>query len=226
MRSAFAALFIAMLASTPVRATGDLAAMSVVQEDCAHVGDIAFGDQQRWAACRVTRGRWVATIDLVDLYQAQYCLGGAEGACEQRALMVFGNRAYTPVARLLVQRMDSGDSQYDDPQVVKNSLGRFMTLSAHLPDGASSSSHFLWQAGQWLPVDSDAWLGELAGKLPAGVTARQVGALDFNTDPVSAQAKLYRPGDADCCPSAGVARVELGLASQRFSLKTVSIAKE
>lgn len=226
MRSVFAGLFLAMLVSMPVHAVGDLTALSMVQETCAQVGDISFGEQGRWADCRITRGRWVATIDLTDLYQAQYCLGGADGKCEQRALLIFGNRAYTPVARLLVQRIDSGASVYDDPVVVKNSLGRFMTLSAHLPDGASSSTHYQWQDGRWLPIDTKAWQRDLARQLPAGITARQGGVIDFDTDPMSAQARLYREGDADCCPSAGVARMELGLASLRFGLKTLRIGKE
>ena len=223
MRNAFAGLFFSALVSTPVHAIGDLTALSIVQEDCAQVGDIAFGANQRWADCQVTRARWVATIDLVDMYQAQYCLGSGAGACDQRALLVFGNRAYTPTARLLVQRVDPGASEYEDPLVVKNDYGRILTVSARLPGGVKSSNYFLWQDGQWAPIDTQAWLQDLAKRLPPGVKARQ-GALP-DVDTMSAKASLFRKGDADCCPSAGEANVELGLENRRFALKKLNVGK-
>ena len=223
MRCTVAGLLLALLVSTPVHAIGNMTALSVVQEDCAQVGDISFGENRRWADCQVTRGRWVATIDLIDMYQAQYCLGNGQATCNQRALLVFGNRAYTPNAQLLVQRIDPEGTRYDDPLVVTNEYGRILTISAHLPDGSTSGNYYFWQAGQWLPIDTQAWLKDLAKRLPAGVRARKEILPDVDT--MSASVRLYRKGDEDCCASAGVANVELGLAKRRFSLRKLNVSK-
>jgi hypothetical protein len=223
MHRTFAILFAALVFSSQVHAIGDMTALLNVQEECSQVGDISFGPGQRWASCQVTRGRWVSTIDLVDMYQAQYCLGGSPGNCEQKALLLFGNRAYTPMAKLMVQRLDPANTEYDDPLVIKNEYGRILTVSARLPDGSRSKQYYLWQAGSWSPIDSQAWLKDLAKRLPAGSTASQVSLPDVDT--MSAKAMFSRPAKAACCAAKkGVATVELGLRQGRFLLKKIAIA--
>src|SRR5512133_776147 len=108
MRIAFAGLLIAAVVSSPVHAGGNVTKFEGVQEHCVQVGKIKFGAKARWANCSVTRGRWVATLDFIDMYQAQYCLGKVAGVCEQRAQVLFGNRAYTPKAKMMLQRIDPG----------------------------------------------------------------------------------------------------------------------
>ena len=216
-------LFVALLVSTPAHSIGSMTALMNIQEECAQVGDISFGENRRWADCQVTRGRWVATIDIIDMYQAQYCLGSNQGICDQRALLLFGNRAYTPAAQLLIQRIDPSNIEYDDPLVVKNDYGRILTVSARLPDGEKSGSYYLWKTGQWVPIEAQSWFKELAKKLPSGVLAKHGSLPDVDT--MSAKVNLHRKGDAGCCSSAGIANVELGLTKNRFTLKTFSINK-
>lgn len=216
-------LFSATLGSMPAYAVSDVTALMIVQEQCAQVGEISFGPNRRWADCQVTKGRWVATIGLIDIYQAQYCLGDGDGRCAQKAQLLFGNRAYTPTAKLLAQRIDPGGIEYDDPLIIKNEYGRILTLSARLPDGGQKNNYYLWEDGAWLPIDTQGWLKDLARQLPAGVAVR--GGDSPNVDTMRAKASLYRKGDADCCPTAGVASAELGLAKRRFSLKKYSIDK-
>ena len=228
MRAAFVGLFVAplvaLLTSSPVHAIGDTTALLNLQEECAQVGDISFGSSGRWADCQVTRGRWISTIDLIDMYQTQYCLGSGQGTCEQRALLLFGNRAYTPGAKLLFQRIDPATVTYDDPLVVKNDYGYLLTVSTRLADGDQSNNYFLWQARQWIPVNSQGWLKDLAKRLPAGVAARKGGWPSMDT--MSAKVRLYHKGEADCCASAGVANVELRLTQKRLSLTKVTFSNE
>jgi hypothetical protein len=226
MRNHVLGALLALFATLPAGAIGNRTALLNVQQECAAVGDIAYGAGQRWASCSVSRGRWVATIDLIDMYQAQYCLGTGQGeSCEARALLLFGNRAYTPAAELLIQRIDAGDIDYDDPLVVKNEYGRLLALSARLPDGARSVSYFLWQGqrgkreGQWVAIDAQSWRKDLARKLPPGTVASEQPWPDIDT--MSAQARLFSKEGAQ--PSA--AYVELGLVGKRFVVKKIAVSE-
>lgn len=221
MRCSWIALFMLVFVSTPLRAAGDLTALLGIQEECVVVGDVSFGPGGRWADCQVSRGRWVSTIDLIDMYQAQYCLGDGGATCQQRALLLFGNRAYTPTARLMLQRLDPGGTEYDDPQVVVNEFGRLLTVTAHLPGGGVSSDYYLWQSGRWLSIDAKHWLKDLPRRLPAGFRLGQVSLPDMDT--MSATLTLFRDTEAGCCQAGELARVELGLRQQRFALKKVSL---
>ena len=145
-------------------ATKDLAPFSMIQERCVAVGDISFGPGARWPSCRVTRARWYATLvaDNLDFYQAQYCLGEAGGECEARALLLFSNRAYTPVARLVGARIDPPATRYDDPQVYHTDSGYIAQVTAH-SGGDIDTGYFLWQAPKWNPIKTPSWARSLAG---------------------------------------------------------------
>jgi hypothetical protein len=219
-------LILTAIFSTPVYAGDDTAELSTIQYECAQVGDVSFGAGQAWSDCHVTKGRWVATIGLTDMYQAQYCLGNGKDACDQRALVLFGNRAYTPKAKLLVQRIDPSSTAYDDPIVILNEYGRILVIAAHYLDGGISNNYYLWQTDKWTLIDTKKWLDELSRQLPNGVSARKGGLPDVDT--MSAQISLYRNTDGDCCPSAGIANVQLGLFAdkERLFLKSVTLLSE
>jgi hypothetical protein len=223
MRASFFALLVALLAAPPVHAIGDTTALSVVQEDCAQVGAIAFGENQPWTDCRVTRARWVSTIELTDMYQAQYCLASAQDACAQRALLVFGNRAYTPTAQLMLQRIDPPATVYDDPQVVNNRFGRILTVTAHLADGSTSSHFYLWRGSRWVPIDAQSWRKELARRLPSGVVVVSAGQPDV--DSMSVPVTLFCKHDVAHCASDGGASVELALVGERFAARRLQHAQ-
>ena len=221
MRIALAFMLLTTIFPSAVHARNDITKFEGIQERCAQVGDVSFGPKGRWPACRVTNGRWLATIGIVDIYRAEYCLGKADGGCDQRALMLFANRAYTADARLLVQRIDPGATRYDDPLLVETQYGTMMVLPARIPGGAESNSYHVWRTGRWLPVESKAWLRELSMRLPKGMTAGTEAAPDI--DGMRVQVPLYRSGE----PAGTVAEVELGLAQaskERFTVKRVKFA--
>jgi len=222
MRIALAALLFSAIVSSPVYARGDAVKFEGVQQHCAQVGKIKFGAKAKWANCSVTRGRWVATLDFIDMYQAQYCLGKVEGECDQRAFLLFGNRAYTPNAKVMLQRIDPGATAYDDPRLVQTKYGDILTLSARLPDGSESKNYYRWQSGQWKPVEARGWLRELAKQLPKG-EAIKAAAVWPDIDSMSAQAKLYHNGGA--VTGEQVAKVELGVIKDKFTVKKVTLAQ-
>jgi len=136
-----------------VHAKGNQVEFAGVQKECVQVGKITFGPGGRWANCHVTRGRWVATIDFTDLYQAQYCLGKNEQTCDQRAMVIFANRAYKPTAKVLLTRIDKGGTEYDDPLVVSSPNGRAMVVTARTPNGADTKNYYRWQTDHWIPMN-------------------------------------------------------------------------
>jgi hypothetical protein len=154
MRNAFVFLLFAAASSSPVQAGGKAIKFDQVQEHCIQAGKIKFGAGARWSDCSVTKGRWFATLDFIDMYQAQYCLGKGDGTCDKRALVVFANRAYKPDAKVMLQRFDSGAAEYDDPLVVQTKYGDILTLAARLADGSVSKSYYRWHLGSWTPVDA------------------------------------------------------------------------
>jgi hypothetical protein len=221
MRIALAFLLLTALVSLPVHARGDAIKFEGVQVHCVQVGKIKFGANAKWSDCRVTKGRWFATLDFIDMYQAQYCLGKGAGECDQRALVVFGNRAYTPNAKVMLQRMDPGAAKYDDPLLIQTKYGDILTLSARFPGGSVTNSYYRWQSGRWIPVDARGWLRDLAKQLPKGETIKAQEVWP-DVDSMSAQATLYSAGGAGA--SDKVAKVELGIAKDRFTVKKVTLA--
>lgn len=188
--------------------------------ECVAVGDITLGAQGRWSHCRVIRNGWFATIEHLDLYQSQYCLGKKAGACEKIAILLFANRAYTPQAKLLLQKIDVGAVTYDDPLTINTENGVVMELVKHL-NGVASSTYYYWQRDRWVPMESQGWQEQLPKHLPIGLVTRTKPAIDIST--MSAQAMLYRTKDANCCPSGGVANVSLKLFKGGLSVKSVKI---
>lgn len=221
MRVALAGLLFAAVVSSPAYARGDVTKFEGVQEHCVQVGKIKFGPNAKFSECSVTRGRWVATLDFIDMYQAQYCLGKVAGECDQRAFLLFGNRAYTPNAKVMLQRIDPAGTEYDDPRLVQTKYGDILTLSARLPDGSESKNYYRWQSGKWVSVESRAWLRELARQLPKG-EAINAATVWPDADSMSAQAKLYPAGGA---ASDKTAKVELAVSKDRFTVKKVTLTQ-
>jgi hypothetical protein len=220
MRIAFAFLLLAAAVSLPVHARDKAIKFEGVQEHCIQTDKIKFGANAKWSDCRVTKGRWFATLEFIDMYQAQYCLGKGDGACEQRAFLVFGNRAYTPNAKVMLQQIDPGTDGYDEPRLVQTKYGDILTLSARLPGGGASKRYYRWHSGRWLPVESRGWLRDLAKRLPKGETI--TGDVWPDIDSMTAQATLSSAASSG--PGGKVAEVELGIAKDRFTVKKVTLA--
>lgn len=220
MRTIF--LLLTLMLLSPAHAADDVLKFDGVQQACVQVGEITFGPGGRWAHCHVTRGRWLATMDFLDLYQAQYCLGRNAETCDQRALVIFGNRAYTPEAKALLVHIVDGNMEYDDPLVVIVDDESVMGVSAHGPAGEVRKNYYLWRDDHWVAMDAQGWQRDLAARLPGGMSVREATWPDLET--MTAQVRLFRAGDVDCCPSGGLASVKLGLAQTMFTVKQVKVS--
>jgi hypothetical protein len=196
-----------------------------VQHECRQVAGIKFGANERWANCHVTRGRWVATIDFLDIYQAQYCLGKTPDSCEQRAQVLFANRAYTLDATVLLGQLDEAGTSYSDPMVVNSGDDSVMSMGSLNAAGVAASRYYVWRGNHWLEMEAQHWQHDLQAALPKGTSSRVSALPDLET--MSADVTLFKSSDADCCPSGGVAKVALGLASEvekvHFIVKQVNI---
>jgi hypothetical protein len=164
----------------------------------------------------------------MDLYQAQYCFSknASNNAdhCDQRAMVIFSNRAYTPDAKALVVRIDEDATEYDDPMVVASDDESIMSISAHNSAGILVKSYYLWRTDHWVAMDAQGWLSGLTAHLPNGTSVRRVALPDLET--MSAQVSLFRSNDADCCPTGGMAEVELGLVKEQFTVKQVKLSQK
>lgn len=222
MRNIF--LLLVALTSFSVNATENVTKFEGVQQKCVQVGKITFGPAGRWASCDVTRGRWVATLDFLDVYQAQYCLSNKAKNCDKRALVIFANRAYTPDAKVLMVRIDDGAAKYDDPLVVASDDESIMSISVHNSAGGMAKYYYLWRTDHWVEINAKGWLRGLSAQMPKGVSVRHTAWPDLET--MSAQVSLFRTGDADCCPTGGVAKVDLELAKAEFAVKQVKVSSK
>ena len=201
-----------------------------VQYECKQVGGIKFGANAQWENCHVTRGRWVATIDFLDIYQAQYCLGSTPDGCQQRAQVLFANRAYTPDATVLLVRLDEAGTSYTDPLIVTSDDNSVMSMTSHNVDSIVATQYYVWRTDHWAAMDTQHWQHNLQALLPKGTSTREVSALP-DLESMSAEVKLFKSNDADCCPSGGTANVTLGLESglgsndekAQFTVKQVNI---
>ena len=215
MRVAAVLSVMAIMASPAAHARGDALKFEGVQEHCVQAGGIKFGANSRWKDCQVTKGRWFATLDFIDMYQAQYCLSDGGESCDRRALMVFSNRAYKPAAQLMLSRTDAGDAEYDDPLVVQTAYGDMLELTARTPAGHVEKTYHLWRSGKWTSVDARGWLREASKHLPKGMSVPAGAWPDI--DSMSAQATLADDR---------VIKVNLGLAGNRFVVKKVDVVQK
>lgn len=191
-----------------------------LQAACVSTGSLRVGPGSRWPECQVTKGRWFSTVGHLDLYQAQYCLGSGTG-CTRRALVLYANRAYATDARILLQRTDPGDAEYDDPLVVSGTAGTYMMLKVRTAGGLEERYYYRWQGGRWQAVDAQRWLRQLARHLPPGTAP--AGRVWPELDTMSARVPLVRREEGPCCPGDGVAEVSLGLTPRAFTVKAVHI---
>lgn len=211
--------FLLAAVTGPAHAAGDVAPFPAVQEKCVEVGAVTLGKRGRWSHCAVTKARWMATMDFLDQYQVQYCLSMHDGGCEHRAFLVFANRAYTPDARLLIQHIDAGTLEYEDPLIVKTAYGRLLTLTAIDASGERKAVYYVWRGGRWVGLEAKGWTRQLTAQLPVGTRARPE-ALWPDIDGMTVHAPLYRRDGTD---AAQTARVELAVRNDRFVVKRVAV---
>ena len=79
IRNIFMFMLLGLASWMPAQARETGIKFDGVQVQCVQIEGLQFGAGKRWPECSVTKGRWFATLDFQDMYQAQYCLGKGGG---------------------------------------------------------------------------------------------------------------------------------------------------
>lgn len=217
---------------------GEKVEFAPIQEQCVQFADVRFGPGQRWDGCHVTRAGFVSTIELLDFYYAHYCLTKTAAktaakaaakpattpptkaadrrtsadpapACDKRALVIFGNRAYRHDAFAVLHRIDPAGTEYGVPLVTGADDDNLLAISVKRRGAALARHLFAWKEDFWQRMDDRAWKSALRKHLPAGA---RIGA-DTVIDPETLTVMVPMAG------SAGSLRVEMGYADGRLFVR-------
>ncbi len=208
---------------------------------CINLAGIKIGDgpDDDAAECRVSEFGMFGVFNNQTYYYAIYCLTPGysmkEGGCSStsynaeiyraRAMAIFvanGEASKATLWRELVDP-DIGLIWYDKPELIVNSFGTILYLPIHM-DGTGAgniSEYYLWdeRSKQWQKLDAGSWRKEIA--IPPELAINKGIWPDLKA--MTAEAYLYRSGDANCCPTGGTAHIQLTIENGRFAIKSVTI---
>lgn len=170
----------AMLATGSAHAAGNAVEFDRIQNECVQVAGLEYGQGRRWAACSLQRARFVATIGLYDMYEAEYCLGRSATRCDNVAQVMFSNRAYKAEAVPVLQRLDPAGTRYEDSLVVDSASPNLLAIGSRR-GSKIERRYYHWQANGWQPVAAGGWTGELSAHLPAGTRVLRAGTPEPTT---------------------------------------------
>ncbi len=236
-------LFIMLLTGVPAPAHAagnkDLFPLSFLKTRCINFSEVRIGAKEWEAAeCGVTAFDSFGSIDNKTYYYARYCLvpnhskdtekcvPGSPGYYDSRGLAVFVQQG-ADQARLLFERASSeiGIYAYDEPELVQTAAGALLVLKIRI-DGTgngNASEYYLQKKGTWQRIESESWFEDVKKKLPPGLETWKGGWIDLET--MTAEAGLYRKGDANCCPTGGTAHIQVAVENDRFVVKSVKIER-
>jgi hypothetical protein len=75
---------------------------------------------------------------------------------------------------------------------------------------------------RWVEIDMGHWQESLRARLPDGIDAWHGVDYYLSGDSMGAETELWRPSDANCCPTAGRANLTFVIEGDRLKLDTVS----
>lgn len=215
--------------------------LAALARECIQFAMIKLGPDKDLDAreCRVTDFGAIGSVQGKTYYYALYCLvphfAPGEERCvsptlsvayQQGGLALFVQEGSSGSAQLMLERANSefGMFLYERPRIVRNSTGTMLYVPIELAGaghGNMSEYFVLDQQRGWRQLDAQSWLKDLASRLPPGREIWKGVWPDLET--MEATAGLYRPGDGNCCPSGGSARIELGIDGDRFVVKRLQL---
>jgi len=214
--------------------------MMVIQNQCIDFQDVKRGSESwQMRDCKVSHFGALGNVGGKSFYYATYCIipnYPEKGMCgdtsfiarmdEARGLAIFERGAGRNDAQLLFERVNGDIGLYrytDKPEIIRNRFGTILYLPIAV-DGTGNyneSEYYIREAGKWERIDSDAWLVDLSTRIPRGFEVWKGIWPDLHT--MQAKAMLYRSGDANCCPTGGVASIRLSIRSKKLVIESMAI---
>lgn len=192
--------------------------------------------------CLVTDFGIIGKMGGQTYYYALYCLAPSTPSpgesCERRrqasdhyltdGVAIFVHDGQSQDLRPLLDRTaaEIGLYNYGRPEILSGPSGDFLVVPIQLTGtgGGNASEYYSWDGREWHPLDTKTWLSAVSRRLPKGLEMRTGLWPDLHS--MSAIAPLYRPGDADCCPTDGTALMDLAVVNDRLTLKTIRFVKQ
>lgn len=218
-------------------------ALSFVSTRCIEFAQVKVGPKETDATeCVVMDFGIIGKKANQTYYYALYCLTPNSSApaerCGQRmqrsdyyrtdGLAIFVQDGQSPDVQPLLDRTDVeiGMYNYGRPAFISGPGGEFMVVPIQLTGtgNGNASEYYSWDGHAWQPLDTKAWLSELSHRLPKDLEIWKGVWPDLRS--MRATASLYRRSDGNCCPTGGTALIELAVAHQQLTLKTIEFVKE
>lgn len=188
----------------------------------------AFESYDSPGTCQVTQLASFGSIDASNLHYAQYCLGEPlseqqPNRCTVSAMALFAQDQDTGMVEMFHEHAADADSYFETPFISSDTHDTLLVAPVQISGTGSfnDNDYFIYKLGRWVPMDSESWLADLSKYIPSGLEIWK--GVEPNVASMTASASLYRPGDANCCPSGGTALIDLMIAGNRLSIKTVRI---
>lgn len=236
----FCLVAFASLARAQIDTTRRQFPLDVIRSRCIEFKDLERGSESwQMRDCQVSEFGQFGTVAGKTYYYATYCIipNSAKAMCgdttfdarydRQRGLAIFTKRSQGKTAELLFERVsiDIGIYRYDiKPEIIRNRFGTILYLPI-VVDGTGNmneSEYYLLDKGTWQRIDSEAWLADLAKRVPPGREMWKGVWPDLHT--MRAEAMLYNSGDGNCCPSGGSALVRLAIRDKKFVIDSLWLA--
>jgi uncharacterized protein len=184
--------------------------------------------------CTVDSIKPLGNVGELAMHAVSYCLSTATRKpdmkrCENIALYVFSQK---PGEKNWALQVTYDDVQHGEPAISPDGAALYSHGTAtllYIPAGLEGtahtnvSRHYVWTNNRWEPIDTDSWIADLGKRLPPNSEFWKGIWYDLTT--LTTQVGVYRKSDPNCCPSGGVANVELTLNGTRFALKSFKLEK-
>ena len=115
----------------------------------------------------------------------------------------------------------SDQAELEPPTVIRSPAGPLLLIPGHGlgANRANADVVFRYVDGAWKDVEAQAWIGDLARRLPERAWIAQGVDIDFSR--LHAATPVWREQDRECCPTGGSAEAELALSGDRLVVKSV-----
>ncbi len=186
-------------------------------------------------SCTVSAVKKLGNVGELAIYAVHYCLSTParkpDGKnCQNNAVYVFAQK---PGDKNWALQVSYDDVRHEEPAITpegvalhRHGAASILYIPARL-DGTGNinvSRHYAWHNNRWELIDTDSWIADFKKRLPPGSEFWKGFWYELKT--LTSHAGIYRKGDANCCPSGGIAKVELTLNGTRLALKSFTVEKE